>query len=410
MTETSPTRESLQKLARLHDWIVAAGLAGEDGGALIAGYCQRLCDDGVPLDRCAVGVDTLHPVLIGSNFIWSAEAGIAQRDYARSEAEAADKLWLRSPFHYLAEREETRLRLKPGGGLPAELPRFAILEELKAAGTTDYLVLLTPLSGEEAIGDFDTVYSSWTTRDPAGFSDAQLALIEGSLPSLCLALKSTLTRSITDTLMRTYLGDDAGHRVLSGKIERGTAEAIKAVLWYSDLRGFTRIADTAPSEILLGLLNDYAACVVETLHDHDGQVLKFVGDGILAIFKLGDSRVAGEEALDAAEALLARIDALNGQRETAGLPTSDIYLALHLGEVLYGNIGSLERLDFTVVGPAVNEVSRIEGLCRNLDQRVLVSSEFAAGAPAARSRLVSLGRYALRGVSEPQELFTLEPR
>ena len=225
-----------------------------------------------------------------------------------------------------------------------------------------------------------------------------------------MALKSALTRGITETLMRTYLGEDAGRRVLSGKIERGTAEAIEAVLWYSDLRGFTRIADIAPSETLLSLLNDYAACVVETLHAHDGQVLKFVGDGILAIFKLEDSCAAGEAALDAAEALLARIDELNAKREAAGLPTSDIYLALHLGEVLYGNIGSPVRLDFTVVGPAVNEVSRIEGLCRNLDQRVLVSSDFAAGAPAARPRLVSLGRYALRGVSEPQELFTLEPR
>ncbi len=410
MTEPEPIPETLPKLARLNDWIVAAGLAGEGGGALIEGYCRRLREAGVPLERCAVGVDTLHPVLIGSNFIWSAEAGIAQRDYERSEAEAADELWLQSPFYYLYERKETRLRLRPGEAQPAELPRFPILEELAAAGASDYLVLLTSLSGEEAIGDFDTVYSSWTTHHPAGFSAAQLALIEASLPTLCLALKAVLTRSITETLMQTYLGEDAGQRVLRGRIERGTAESIEAVLWYSDLRGFTRIADTAPSETLLGLLNDYAACVVETLHAHDGQVLKFVGDGILAIFKLADSRAAGEQALDAAEALLARIDALNAERGAAGLPTSDIYLGLHLGEVLYGNVGSLERLDFTVVGPAVNEVSRIEGLCRNLDQRVLVSSDFAAGAPAARPRLVSLGRYALRGVSEPQELFTLEPR
>ena len=410
MTEPDLTSDTLPKLARLNEWIVAAGLAGEGGAALIEGYCKRLREAGAPLDRCAVGVDTLHPVLLGSNFIWSAAAGIAQRDYQRSEAETADELWLQSPFYYLAERAETRLRLKPGAPLAAGLPRFPILEELEAAGASDYLVLLTPLSGDEAIGDFDTVYSSWTTQHPDGFAAAQVAMIEGSLPTLCLALKSALTRGITDTLMRTYLGEDAGYRVLRGRIERGTAEAIEAVLWYSDLRGFTRIADTAPSETLLGLLNDYAACVVETLHAHDGQVLKFVGDGILAIFKLSDSRAAGEQALDAAEALLARIDALNAERGAAGLPTSDIYLGLHLGEVLYGNVGSLERLDFTVVGPAVNEVSRIEGLCRNLDQRVLVSSDFAAGAPAARPRLVSLGRYALRGVSEPQELFTLEPR
>ena len=410
MTEPDLMPAAATELARLNDWAVTAGLAGLDGDALIDGYCRRLAEAGVPLARAAFGVDTLHPVLLGSNIVWSAEGGIERRDYTRSEAETADELWRQSPFHYLHERKEARLRLRLDGAPAAGLPRFPIVDELTAEGLTDYLVLLVPLSGEEAIGDFDTVYSSWATRRPEGFPADGLALIEGSLPTLCLALKSALTRAITETLMQTYLGRDAGRRVLRGRIERGRAEAIQAVLWYSDLRGFTRIADTAPRETLLGLLNDYAACVVETLQAHDGQVLKFIGDGILGIFELGDACAAGDRALDAAEALLARIDALNARRGAEGLPASDIYLGLHLGEVLYGNIGSPARLDFTVVGPAVNEVSRIEGLCRNLDQRVLVSSDFAAGAPSARARLVSLGRYALRGVSEPQELFTLEPR
>ena len=397
-----------RELARLNGWIVSAGLAGGRGSRLIDGYCRRLHEAGVPIQRGNIAVDTLHPVLLGTSFIWSAEQGIEQRDYTRSEAEEADELWLRSPFYHAYESKQLRLRLRPGEPLAEGLPRFPILDELAEAGATDYLVLLVPLKGEEAIGEFDMVYSSWTTQHPDGFSDPQLALIEGSLPTLCLALKSILTRSITETLMQTYLGEDAGRRVLRGKIERGTAEAIEAVLWYSDLQGFTKIADTAPSETLLALLNDYAACAVEAVRAQDGQVLKFVGDGILAIFKLDEAGTACERALAAADALLAGTADLRAQREAAGLPTSDVYLGLHLGEVLYGNVGSWDRLDFTVVGPAVNEVSRIESLCRNLDQRVLISSEFCERSGAARGRLVSLGRYALRGVREPQELFTLD--
>jgi adenylate cyclase len=211
---------------------------------------------------------------------------------------------------------------------------------------------------------------------------------------------------MTGALMETYLGRDAGQRVLSGRILRGVADKIEAVVWFSDLRGFTRITDTAPEQVI-PLLNDYSDVIVSAIHEHGGDVLKLIGDGTLAIFAAEDRSHACTAALSAAIAAREGINALNERRQADGKPATDMYLGLHVGEVFYGNIGSRERLDFTVIGPAVNEVSRIAAMCRSVDQPVLMSATFAVD--AIKRRLVSVGRYALRGVSHPQELFTLDP-
>jgi adenylate cyclase len=212
---------------------------------------------------------------------------------------------------------------------------------------------------------------------------------------------------MTGTLMETYLGRDAAHRVLSGRIMRGVADRIDAAIWFSDLSGFTRITDSAPEQVI-PLLNDYADVAVSAIHANGGDVLKLIGDGILAIFTAEDRAHACGAALSAAAAARREVAALNARRAHALLPVTDMYLGLHVGEVYYGNIGSLDRLDFTVVGPAVNEASRIATMCRSVEQPVLVSQAFAA-VDGMRGRLVSVGRYALRGVERPQELFTLEP-
>ena len=207
--------------------------------------------------------------------------------------------------------------------------------------------------------------------------------------------------------MTTYLGRDAAARILRGEIDRGQVKTVPTVLWFSDLTGFTRIADTLPRDQLLDLLNAYADCLVGVIHDHGGEVLKFMGDGILGVFS-GARADACRRALDAAEAARAALARLNQARSAAGLAVTGFTLALHEGEVLSGNVGSQERLDFTVVGPAVNELSRIQAMSRSLDQPILVSASFAAACGDQRARLVSVGRYALRGVGRPQELFTLE--
>jgi adenylate cyclase len=205
----------------------------------------------------------------------------------------------------------------------------------------------------------------------------------------------------------TYLGRDAAERILRGEIERGQVKTVRKVLWFSDLTGFTKIADTLPREQLLDLLNAYTDSLVGVVHDHGGEVLKFMGDGVLAVFS-GAQDHACQRALDAAESARSAVAQLNQERLAAGLPVTNFTLALHEGEVLSGNVGSQERLDFTVVGPAVNEVSRIQAMSRSLDQPILVSANFALACGDQHERLVSLGRYALRGVGRPQELFTLE--
>ncbi|MSO65138.1 MAG: adenylate/guanylate cyclase domain-containing protein [Alphaproteobacteria bacterium] len=207
--------------------------------------------------------------------------------------------------------------------------------------------------------------------------------------------------------METDLGRDAGKRVLSGEILRSSVQRICAVLWYCDLQGLTRLSETLPQDDVISLLNEYFDCMVEPIHRRGGQVLKFMGDGLMAISTLaeGMTEPACRVALDTADDVTAQIGALNRTRAVAGKPVMDFYIAMHFGEVLYGNIGSRDRLDFTVVGRAVNEVSRIEAMSRPFEQNILISAAFAAA--ACQQRLVSVGRYALRGVRRPQELFTL---
>ena len=195
---------------------------------------------------------------------------------------------------------------------------------------------------------------------------------------------------------------------MQGRIARGVTDRIKAVLWFSDLRNYTRISDTSPPEQIIPLLNDYADAIVSAVHEHSGDVLKLIGDGVLAIFPAEDRARACAAALDAASEARASVEALNARRAAEGLPTTDMYLGLHLGVVFYGNIGSKERLDFTVVGPAVNEVSRIAAMCRTVDQPILISAAFAESVALERRRFASVGRYALRGVGKPQDLFTLD--
>jgi adenylate cyclase len=227
------------------------------------------------------------------------------------------------------------------------------------------------------------------------------------VPSLALAIKSVSLARMTRTLMETYLGRDAGQRVLSGRIVRGTAERIDAVVWFSDLRGFTSITDTAPEQVI-PLLNDYSDVIVSAIHEHGGDVLKLIGDGTLAIFTAENRIHACNAALSAAIAARRGVSELKEKRMAEDRPVTDMYLGLHVGKVFYGNVGSRERLDFTVLGPAVNEASRIAAMCRSVDQPILMSAAFANVGDIKR-RLVSVGRYALRGVSHPQELFTLDP-
>jgi adenylate cyclase len=398
-------------------WLTQVGLAGSPEIDIVSGFCDRCVAAGLPLRRVNVFIDTLHPVHEGRLFRWGyGPTEAPELEYGRTspdalaasgsdpQAVAAAERWRQSPFYKMLQSGDSLLRRRLNAASTAE---FSLLPELAAVGMTDYVAIISRFAAEGVIGEMDAVYSSWVTGAPDGFSDGHIASLQRLAPYLALAIKSVALVRMTTTLMETYLGRDAGQRVLHGRIVRGIAERIDAVIWFGDLRGYTRITDTAPEQVI-PLLNDYSDAIVSAIHDHGGDVIKLIGDGTLAIFTAEDRMHACEAALAAAIAARKRIAELKKRRAADGKPVTDMYLGLHVGEVFYGNIGSRERLDFTVVGPAVNETSRIAAMCRSVDQPVLMSSAFAEVGTIKR-RLVSVGRYALRGVSHPQELFTLDP-
>jgi len=393
------------QLAELAAWITEAGLAGQSEIAALTGFCDRAVHFGLPIARAIVLADTLHPIYEGRAFRWNRDKDTTVlTEYGRSDEDLGR--WRRSPFFRLEQTGETLLRRR----LAAESrEEFSIFPELIDAGMTDYVAMVNRFATEAIIGDMDGIYSSWATDAPAGFNDADIAALCRLAPLLALTVKSTSLARIAETIVETYLGRDAGRRVLEGRIARGITDQIEAVLWSSDLRSYTRISDTADPGEIIPLLNAYSGAIISTIYDQGGDVLKLIGDGVLAIFTVEDRTRACESALAAAIAARRSVTEVNRSRAAANLPTTDMYLGLHIGEVFYGNIGSEDRLDFTVIGPAVNEVSRIATLCRSVDQPLLISSDFAAALGESRNLLVSVGRYALRGVGRPQDLYTLDP-
>jgi adenylate cyclase len=404
-------------LGELPAWLTQAGLAGMPDKDIFIGCCDRCLAAGIPLGRAHLFIDTLHPVHEGRLFRWGFNPGqAAVHEYGRTSVlgldaaaapyldQEATEIWLRSPFYHMLETGAGLLRRRLAADNTDE---FSLLPDWYAAGLTDYVAIISRFAADGNIGEMDGVYSSWGTKEPAGFAAAHIAAIERFAPYLALAIKSVSLARMTRTLMETYLGRDAGQRVLDGRIVRGIAERLDAVVWFSDLRGFTRITDTAPEQVI-PLLNDYADVIVSAIEDNGGDVLKLIGDGTLAIFTAEDRAHACEAALAAALAAREGVADLNKRRSAQSQPVTDMYLGLHVGKVFYGNVGSRERLDFTVLGPAVNEASRIAAMCRSVDQPMLLSAAFAE-VDNMKRRLVSVGRYALRGVLHPQELFTIDP-
>jgi adenylate cyclase len=430
LSEARPPDDAAEALARLqvatfddalgrriietHIWAVREGLRGADAYHLFDGYCQRLVVDGFPLWRAHTAMETLHPQWNGYGFTWRRDLNaIEPEQYAHGTFE--DEIWVTSPLNRLIQLAEDgepnpsmRRRLERG---PQERD-FAVLEEFFRQGGTDYVAYLFiygDASGRDRSQGSGIVYS-FTTDRKGGYSDDDVRLVQATLPGLTLAMKAHAGHIIASGLLATYLGEDAGRRVHAGSIMRGSVDKLNAVIWYADIRGFTPISDSAPGPVVVELLNETFEALAGALRPHGGQVLKFIGDAMLAVFAF-DERDRAEtcrHALDAAIEAMAAIDEMNKARSDAGVPVASVDLALHLGEVLYGNVGATDRLDFTVIGPAVNEAARIEVLCEPLGRAVLASAEFVAGLAGIDSRLESLGRHTLRGVREANEIFGLD--
>lgn len=358
--------------------------------------CRLLVEDGLPLHHASCGLIATHPQLFARNLQWSTEEGV--REVVRPHGIEESSAYLSSPVAKI-HKGVPMVRCRLEG--TAETPPYPVVQELKERGATDYVALPLQFSNDRIN------YISWTTHAAGGFSDDHVTCLKELMPLAAMRFELESSYFTLQTLLQVYLGQGAGERVLAGTVKRAQGETIRAAIWYSDLRGFTAMADTHPPETVIATLDDYFDCMVNAVHRHGGEVLKFIGDGVLAIFPLdgGDLQGACHCAMCAAVDALGSLDSLNEARQKDGKSRLDAGIALHTGEVIYGNIGTQDRLDFTAIGPAVNLVSRIEPLCGELGHPVLASSEFKRCSCAGD--LISIGSRDLRGVKEPQELFTL---
>ena len=386
-------------------WLIEQGLLGCGENALLEGFCDRCGEAGLHIVQAVVFFDTLHPVNESRGIYWDRDLSprVRQLEYSRYDADLNNRRWLGSPFYLMLEQGLHELHLPLTN--PGEMA-FSILEELRQEGHTDYLALIQRLGTDEASGEMNHIYSRWSSAQVGGFGPEDLDALRVLVPALALAIKSVSLSRAARAVVETYLGKDAGNRVLKGRIGRGRVESINAVLWFSDMEGYTALSERIDSTELIPLLNDYSEAVISSVHAAGGDVLKLIGDGVLAIFTDEDATRAAEAALQAERGVKDRLANLKTERAAAGSPFSSIYLALHVGKVFYGNIGSDERLDFTVVGPAVNEVCRISTTCRLVGRSLLISRDFLELLPpSARSRFQTVGLHSLKGVAEQKELF-----
>ncbi len=404
-----------QRVIELHVWAVRQGLLGAAASELFDGFCQRLVLAGFPLWRASAATRTLHPQWGGYGYVW-------RRDFNAIEPSQFERgrehrpVWLTSPFAYLigqaqaeGENGDPWLHLRRRVSGPEALLDFPVLRELASAGGTDYFAQIVRFGPEGDNSRGTGIAYSFTTDRPEGFGEDDLTLLRAVLPALSLAMMAHAGHTIASGLLEAYLGGDAGRRVHAGAVERGSVESIRAALWFADIRGFTTLADSTPGLEVIALLDEVFETLTAPLRSRGGQVLKFMGDGMLAIFPLV-AETQGEtcrHAIDAAREAMHALHRVNRAWAEASKPVAEVDLALHIGEVLYGNVGAADRLDFTVIGPAVNEAARIETLCEPLGRKVLVAAEFAAAAGSCNG-LQPLGRHRLRGVRELRTIYGLD--
>jgi len=393
---------------RVADWLMSQALGEGEVQDIVGGCCDRLLAAGIPLWRGFVSFRILHPKFASVSIIWRRDerSGVVEHiETLHSEAFTSED-WRQSPMNHMIVSQIPFLRRRLRGD-EAGLD-FPICRDLREQGGSDYLAWMVAFARDDEPGPhLDGVIGSWATDRPSGFGDGEIRSLTRIQRRLVVSLKVQIKQQIARTVLATYLGMDAGRQVLEGQIRRGDGEMVHAVIWYSDMRDSTRLADSLAAEDFLQTVNSYFECTAGAVLANGGEVLRFIGDAVLAIFPIrdGDSRSACELAMAAVRDSQQRLQKLNAQRAAGGLESLDYGLALHLGDVMFGNIGVPERLEFSVIGPAANEVARIEGLTKTLGRRTLASAEFARCVPGAWE---SIGEHALKGVGAPVEVLALK--
>ena len=375
------------------EWLAHEALLDSEPAALYGELCRRLRGVGLPLLRGQVAFRILHPLYAASTVNWTAETGIVV-DHFSAEDSAQDRFVLGPIGHTLTHRLPVLRRRLTGD---TALLDFEVLKEFHAQGGTDYLVFLI---GYDQVGR-NGIICSWLGDRPEGFTDDEIALLQRVTRQLAIALKSKIERSVAQNVAHAYLGERAGKAVLNGLIRRGEGEKITAALWYSDLRHSTELAGRLSTEDFLNLLGRYFEMTAASVLDHGGEVVSLIGDAVLGLFRVeGSTQEACARALAAAHEARRRLGA---SQPTTG-PEFDFGISLHLGQMIYGNVGIPERLQFTVVGAAVNEVARVQDLTKQLGHPLLATASFA---DAVAGPWRPCGEHLLRGIETPMPILTM---
>lgn len=401
---TSPLFEGLGT------WLVERGLKEASVEDIVQGFGRRLLDGGVSVSRVSLGGMLLHPVFGALDVVWDARSdGIRSQKMPRSVIGTDE--FRNSPFFWMLENGIGFHRFELGAGRTE--PEFPIFERFRQEGVTDYLVFFEsygrtgePLWANLPAG-IEGVLLALSTCRIGGFSDLEIRYTRALMRPLALSVKSITSHLLARELLDTYLGRYSGNRVLEGSVQRGDAREIECVLFFCDLRNSSELAERLPMDRYLALINDYFDCTAGSVADHGGEVLKFIGDAVMAIFPIEETTRPALDmrraAITAAREAFARATAVNDRASHRG-HAIEFGIALHIGRVMYGNVGTDRRLDFTTIGPAVNQVTRLEGLCKALGVPLVLSDRFAE---ADRPDLASLGRHRLAGMDRDIEVFTL---
>jgi len=384
-------------------WLFEKALTAPNLLDLYQGFCWRLVAAGFPLDRSSLHIGTLHPQLFGYAWNWERASGYCQEVKVGTTVFQTEA-YKRSPLRDVLDHGR-HFSTDPGDRETAA--QWPVIADLSEQGYTQYIAF--PLTAGGAYHNSAT----FATKQPGGFTPADRETLEGLLAIFALHVERHIAVRIADNALATYLGPSAGRRVLTGSIRRGDGDSIRSIVWVSDLRGFTALADRLEGEAMTAVLNAYFEILVGAILEAGGDVLKFIGDGLLAVFPVdgfADARAAAAAALSAAEVALDRLDRLNA--DPAALPGIEGWrplrtgIALHQGDVFFGNVGAPERLDFTVIGRAVNMAARLEALTKELDRSLVVSAPVAA---LIERSLADLGDHLLRGVTAPVRVYGLPP-
>jgi adenylate cyclase len=388
----------LVEIAPLLAWLEGPGRRLIETEAFVEALGEQLVEIGLPIDRITTGIPMLHPQIASSSVVWEPARLAHERQWQMTSLTRS--MYERSPLYVVYRGDgPVRARVTPDSQ-PGE---FGIIPDLREEGFTDYIALPAPFS------DGTIKAMTFATRREGGFADSDIAALQVLMPHFAYLLEIQTLRRTARVLLDTYVGRISGQRVLQGQIKRGQGEDVRAIIWFSDLRGFTELSDALSNEELIGLLNDYFGALTRAVEEQQGETLKFIGDAMLAIYPIATAssgRKAALRSLASARAAQARIAEINLARRSAGQPVIQWGLALHVGEVHYGNIGGETRLDFTVIGPAVNLAARLQSLSARLGEGCVISDDFAA-LLRDRSELRDLGAHELKGIAEKRQVFGL---